>query len=115
MRDIRFRLWKNDTMFYSDDDRYISFYEFFEQPAMDREDECMQYTEIKDVNGRHIYEGDIVMSCDVSMGEVIFEDGMFLVNGVDGLGYSMNQDGVLWHKLGNIHENPGLVRMMLDK
>lgn len=81
--------------------------------------ELMQYTGLKDKNGKEIYEGDIIQD-EVCIYEVYFQDGSFraevikvLVNNVGtqkGLNYTL--EFVLEDKkgevIGNIYDNPEL-------
>ena len=75
----------------------------------------MQYTGLKDKNGREIYEGDIVMQLsertyDSLTGVVKFIDGSYVIETADGKngGYLFNElaFNVL---IGNIYENPELL------
>lgn len=85
-----------------------------------------QYTELKDENGKEIYEGDIIeFSYDmfvgnfdtfVAKGKVVFEEGAFYVEVFENerttkdeayLLYSINLDTI--EVIGNIYDNPELL------
>ncbi|MCR1994393.1 YopX family protein [Bacillus subtilis] len=74
----------------------------------------MQYTGMKDKNGREIYEGDIVIDERKNSAEVVFDDGCFCVIGYLGdLRTHPIRDslfcGERFEVIGNIYENPELL------
>ena len=136
MREIKFRAWDNvaDQMYYVGEEELIVFIMKdsgiqADQVIQDNEYidgyyvetlhhlQYMQYTGLKDKNGREIYEGDIVLreitvfgtsANEDFIGEVkYYECRWWIDNGNDAI--------PLWNEadeltiLGNIHENPELL------
>jgi len=57
-REIKFRAWRHDKqMIYQRDETSASAAEFFNR--IWGQDPVMQYTGLKDKNGKEIYEGDV--------------------------------------------------------
>lgn len=141
-RDIKFRIYDTDEkeMFYQEDIDYIDFFTGIvfirEEDGYDylidsRSDgKLMQYTGLKDKNGKEIYEGDILHVTKVSMcgvdkynvaeynTDVRWEDGAFVIKGdadVDcydtWLASYNNPDSpqIEIEVIGNIYENPELL------
>lgn len=69
MREIKFRAWNGKEMHYN-----TSHLELWKK----KQYEIMQYTGLKDKNGKEIYEGDLMLS-DGTEGIVIFNEGEFVV------------------------------------
>lgn len=74
----------------------------------------MQFTGLKDKNGKEIYEGDICKCHDHptgiedATGEVIFDQGRYWIG--TGSICSLDDYGTAWTEvLGNIYENPELI------
>ena len=119
MRELKFRAWNEELK------RLIPFEELSEFPLSALKSDKVwtfeQYTELKDKNGKEIYEGDIVkMPLDLAIrqvGFVSFVNGRFLVKDyewedgsyhiVDFYDYNIpNRD---FEVIGNIHENKELL------
>jgi len=129
-REIKFRAWIEDEMCY---DIAEIEYQYFCIVVNDHSDDrafdlekaiLMQYTGLKDKNGKEIYEGDVVKEVcyqapGYSIGEafskVEFMDirhsdtkgwGLTHVSGLDGVYLSFSNCEIV----GNIYENPELLK-----
>jgi uncharacterized phage protein (TIGR01671 family) len=126
MREIKFRAWIKNG--FDKDIKPFMTYEIerihfnIGEAGIDAEDcewdmdnvELMQYTGLKDKNGKEIYEGDICKNGDwendahsynyrKEVVEYIESEGCFK-------GWNYNVDGMTCEIIGNIYENPKLLR-----
>jgi len=116
MREIKFRIWlKNkEEMDYND-----CFIRASGNPVIWGGDEqekdsyvLMQYTGLKDKNGKEIYEGDIVKTDKEYKDIIIWEDGSFFLKSTD----KDYDNEYLWEYIpkrleviGNVYENKDLI------
>lgn len=122
-KEIKFRGWmpKEKAMVYevSVADKPITNLDLFFKETADDGFVWMQYTGLKDKNGKEIWEGDIfaehrVKEEDEPFGEVYFDEDLsaFCVRKANG-GWVYLSDFILEEKrssvIGNIYENPELL------
>jgi len=116
MREFKFRFYLRD-MVYSNE--YVDLADFFAEYV----EECantgkkisiMQYTGIKDINGKEIYEGDM-LDCGDFIGKVEFNPSFCAFVITDGYEIKTFLDvGNEVKVIGNIYENPNLVEVEND-
>ena len=125
MREFKFRAWdrKRKLMFDSNNDNFHiakhysdgSFHGYVstDKKGEQREVELMQFTGLKDKNGKEIYEGDMLHWKTVN------DDYKFVVEygGLDdmgqgmGIGFNVHESSVdILEVIGNIYENPELLK-----
>lgn len=130
-REIKFRIWieNNKRMdFTSLNDLLYEDGNYYEYNGNVKDYPIMQYTGLKDKNGKEIYEGDIVEmnqavtdSFDIpyTKGIVEFWRGQFVVNESNGLGCNLanfsaladiNGEELRGEIIGNIYQNPKLLK-----
>ena len=114
MRTIRFRAWFEKEMIYEGQNYGDTI--CIDKDFIFRFENIMQFTGLKDKNGKEIYEGDIVEGINDSSFEVSFKKGCFIgiVIKVDKFEYKYLEYSL--HNLenieiiGNIYENPELLK-----
>ena len=117
MREIKFRAWGkiNKEMFnvksinfqerriYRNTVSYCKFNDI----------ELMEYTGLKDMDGKEIYEGDILFeSFREEYFKVVFENGSFRAE-ADGYSLDLEDYDDICEVVGNIYENPELLKEII--
>lgn len=75
-----------------------------------RQYELVQYTGLKDRNGKEIYEGDILKWTDPSFSELKQEYKIIKVPEITNISPMGKQDEKYLEIIGNIYENPELIK-----
>jgi len=117
-REIRFRAWDKITktmrtnilsIDVGEYGRNIYFSTGSYLPQIDAE--LMQYTGLKDKNGKKIYEGDIIKT-DTQIGVVDYSFGCFRVRGkkIEIFGIDLGNGQGFCEVIGDIYQNPELLK-----
>lgn len=109
MREIKFRAWDEDEGVML---KPFKVYEVVSTPMLILEkDILLQYTGLKDKNGKEIYEGDILKTA-VGIGYVRENHGMFCLKkpGLNALKPFMRRVNHPLEVIGNIYEDPELLK-----
>lgn len=68
------------------------------------EDSIGQYTGFEDMNGKRIFEGDIVSNNNVNVAQIIFNDGCWYIKYDDKERYELSDANDIIHVVGNVYE-----------
>ena len=109
-REIKFRAWDKKL------NKMYDFADISDYPLSRLNNsvvfDFMQFTGLKDKNGKEIYEGDIMSINNLVLGKIIFENGCFQIfdiNSTQGTN-PLNKDRIKkLSSVGNIYENPELL------
>jgi uncharacterized phage protein (TIGR01671 family) len=128
MREIKFRAWYNNKMVDDEEAKRLLYNNTSTSALFITELDMMQYTGLKDKNGKEIYEGDILdvpelyetpemTSPSYTKWQVVFKHGMFTLENKNNK--SENDSSTLYYEyfaydgnievIGNIFENPELL------
>jgi len=117
MREIKFRVWCKEGPSMLDWDYLINepdFADFMKGAHVEDAyySRLMQYTGLKDKNGKEIYEGDVIVVIEWNRKyNVVFERGMFKASGSTTFSLVTATNGELsCQVIGNIYENPELLK-----
>ena len=134
MRDIKFRVWDketkhmhicgedvHDTINFEIETNRAYYYNLQNGCGSLREDSnyvLMQYTGLKDKNGKEIYEGDIIKICaeglgGEAIGKIVYDEydlAFVLRNEVEELSECLWYAEQQLEVIGNIYDNPELLR-----
>ena len=121
MREIKFRAWDTAKKEWIAKDFHIMGEVMMGGQLFDRRVEqfndvdIQQYTGLNDKNGKEIYEGDIICYKDNEMGSIKQYEYQWVFNRGKHIEFFEDYTGAPWYSdcwkvIGNIYENPELVK-----
>jgi len=108
MREIKFRAWDIEGKYIISSTQSMATIISKELSDIPHHYKIMQYTGLKDKNGKEIYEGDIVKKENNKLYQIKYKE--FGFQAIDNLGQNWYLTD--WYKceiIGNIYENPELL------
>ena len=105
-REIKFRVWKNNTMLQVGDGVLKEIYFDENNWNEDKDGVLMQYIGLKDKNGKEIYEGDILLDDAKIPLKCFYDNGKFMA----GISYASQEWFSECESIGNIFENKDLLK-----
>ena len=125
-REIKFRAWDTDKKVLVHETDLDILKNIFHIDFMDKEigpppiiynigryndNVLMQFTGLKDMNGKDIYEGDII-SDPMGIGQIVFDSGSFCIKWNDNPNESiLILESELLEIIGNLFETPELLKV----
>lgn len=111
-RELKFRVWNKLSKKMSKPFDLNMALVFYKHPPLEDFHEVMQFTGLKDKNGKEIYEGDIFSFIGIKS-IVIFENGAFIFEAKGMPEGALISDVLRLNPseiIGNIYENPDLIK-----